>query len=161
MLIPYNGGEAKIDQDSSRVEATKSSFTTGFNFTTTPNAQLFYFTQGLGYYVETIDGTTEIVDNDNLYNPTTGVYTTPANISPPENITFTFEVNYSVRIVNNEAGAVTVGNMDMNPIVNITDESPVGVNPVINGISLQQLTVSGSYGTGATTLHHACKYLTT
>jgi len=151
LLIPYNGGEPKIDTDDSRVVATKGSYTNSFNLTlSTAYPDYLYL---LGYWVETVDNTTEVVDNDGLYNPTTGVYTSPANISSPENITFNVELTYSLRLVNNEAGAVTLSTLQqsIDPYLNITSVAPMG-GGIYNQVSLDTFTLSNSYPTGTTTL---------
>ena len=151
LLIPYNGGEPKVDKDSSKVVATKASFTNSFNLTDSQdNLNYFY---GLGYWVDTVTGTTEVLDNEGLYNPTTGVYTSPANITQPENITFQAEITYSLRLVNNEAGAVTLNTLQqkVKPIFNITASAPM-LGSVLNGISLDSVTLTNSYATGTTTL---------
>lgn len=147
LLIPYNGGEPKIDKDATRVDANKSSLTTTVNGTT-DWASIF-----IHHYENTVTSWTEVYDGSSLFNPTTGVYTTNANISSPENITFNFEVSYSVRIVNNEAGNVTLNSaLNANPIINLTEGDPTGTNVLMQG-SLQTLNIpAGSYSTGATTV---------
>ena len=154
LIIPYNGGEPKVDKDDSRVEASNTSITTTFNASNSGLSGIGGLL--LGHYEDTVTGWTEQTDNDNLFDPTTGVYTSPVSISAPENITFNFEIEYSVRIVNNEAGNVTLAeDRTCNPLVNITDGTPSGSN-VLLGSSLQALEIpSGTYSTGATTVQSA------
>ena len=154
LVIPYNGGEPKVDKDNSRVEATNTSVTTTFNASNTGLAGGGGLL--LGHYEDTVTGWTEIIDNDSLFDPTTGVYTSPVSIQAPENITFNLDVGYSVRIVNNEIGNVTLfSDRTCNPLVNITEGTPTGSN-VLLGASLQQLDIpSGTYSTGATTVQSA------
>lgn len=92
LIIPYNGDELKVTQDyidSIKVIASKSADTTYTTATT------------VTFDVETQDPT-------NAFDPATGIYTNQFYIDAANNLTFTYEVEYEVRLVNPSASPVTL-----------------------------------------------------
>lgn len=92
LIIPYNGDELKVDQDyidSIKVIASKSADTTYTSATT------------LTYDVETQDPLS-------AFDPATGIYTNQFYIDAANNLTFTYEVEYEIQLVNPSASAVTL-----------------------------------------------------
>jgi hypothetical protein len=92
LLIPYNGGKSKIStlvQTESEViaEETTSQEFINDNFTD-------FFK---------LDITTEIEDVNGYYNPTLSQYTSPFDISVPNNLEYQCEIDYDLIVRNNEA----------------------------------------------------------
>lgn len=96
LLIPYNGDVNNFDYTDYRVTA-ETTFTsnyiqpkTGFNSS---------FTQQVATWTETLDA-------QNLFNPTTGIYTAPFNSDVTQGQTYNFNFNYAYEILlDNTSGA--------------------------------------------------------
>ena len=86
LIIPYNGDRPELDYSTYEVNAEKSSFTVG---TGTPIE--------LG---DAITSWTENVDDESLFNPTTGVYEPPFYVGVGSAVNFQFEVDFDVELVN-------------------------------------------------------------
>lgn len=91
LLIPYNGDENQISWDDFKVVATNSYTTT---YAQPSNGSFVPFIQNLANW-------TEVTDAQNLFNPTTGIYTAPTDTDPVASqgyefkATITYEVAFS------------------------------------------------------------------
>ena len=73
LLIPYNGDQNIVDWNDAKVVAENS----GFSFTKTYSLNNQTYDQQTGFTTTINTGWTEISDPTNLFNPSTGEYTTP------------------------------------------------------------------------------------
>ena len=81
LLIPYNGEENQIDWTDYKVTAT--------NTYTTTNTQ-----PATGSFIpfwEFLDNWTEVLDAQNIFNPTTGEYTAPTDVDPAASQSYEFK----------------------------------------------------------------------
>ena len=95
LLIPYNGDVNNFDYTDYRVNAD-ATYTTNFIQTNagvnTP-------------FLQTLTTFTEIIDVQGLFNPTTGVYTTPFNTDTTQGQTYNFNLTYNYTIfLDNQSG---------------------------------------------------------
>ena len=92
LVIPYNGGIDNFDYLDYVVRAEKTTTSTVTSPIQTIPSTPFY----------TFDNLTEIEDPQNIFNPLTGVYTTPFNISSANAQFYEFNVvvSYSLDIIN-------------------------------------------------------------
>ena len=153
LVIPYNGDENNIDLSDFIVLANKTSLTLN---TTQPAGQNISFESLLTNYTETQDG-------QNLFNPTTGLYTVPFPVSAGQTITHRIKVDYNV-VLNNGTGS-TAWLVDMTSSPNnvgyrytpyfLVENNGVGLNyfdifTVYSQFGINKL--EGSLGTGSTNL---------
>lgn len=98
LLIPYNGDENQIDWTDYKVEA-RNAYATNETQSATGTFQAFY---------ETLTGWTETLDAQNIFNPTTGVYTAPTDVDPTASQAYEFKfiVTYEVTFNNHAATSV-------------------------------------------------------
>lgn len=90
LVIPYNGGDPAIDRDSYLVEATKTLTTSQTGLT----------------WTEQVTGFTEVVDDENIFDPTLGDYSVPFWIQNPENISVEVEIDFDIDLLNNESDTI-------------------------------------------------------
>jgi hypothetical protein len=95
LLIPYNGDENALDWNDYKVKANNA-------FTTT-HVEPFagYFTP----FYQPINGWTETLDDQNIFNPTTGIYTAPTDTDPLASQAYEFRFNIEFEIVFNNHDA--------------------------------------------------------
>jgi hypothetical protein len=98
LLIPYNGDENVIDWNDYKVKARNTIATTQ---TQPSNGSFVAFTNLL-------DNWTETLDDQNIFNPTTGVYTAPTNTDPLASQSYEFNVSITYE--------VTFNNTSSNPV---------------------------------------------
>ena len=91
LLIPYNGDENAVDWNDYKVKATNA-------FTTT-NVQNFPGT--FIEFFEYLTGWTETLDDQNIFNPTTGIYTAPTDTDPLASQSYEYRFNIQYEIVLN------------------------------------------------------------
>jgi hypothetical protein len=102
LFIPYNGDTDNFDYNDYTVKASAgpNTYTGTFfpGFTEMPTPQI-------------ITGWTEIEDPQNIYNPVTGVYSTPFNISSnnSQQYEYTIAIQYELRLVNTFTGTLYSG----------------------------------------------------
>jgi hypothetical protein len=98
LLIPYNGDENVIDWNDFKVKASNA-----FETTQTQGA-----TGSFVPFNTLINGWTEIQDDQNIFNPTTGVYTAPTNTDPlaSQSYEFNISITYEVKFNNTSANPV-------------------------------------------------------
>lgn len=93
LVIPYNGDTDNFDYNDYTVKANSG-----------PNTYTGQFWAGFSEMPlpQTILGWTETEDPQNLYNPVTGVYSTPFNISSnnSQQYDYTIQIQYEIRLVN-------------------------------------------------------------
>jgi hypothetical protein len=93
LLIPYNSDGGSINPDNYKVQWTKS--TSASNSTHVIN---------WNNISPTITSTTEIVDNNGNYNPTTGQYSSPFYVSTGESINISVNASINLTLTNTETG---------------------------------------------------------
>jgi hypothetical protein len=102
LLIPYNGDQNVVDWSDYEVNAERNSFTKTFTPANPVGAQLIktwaYGSAG-GY--QTIKGYTETLDTQNIFNPTTGNYTTPQWLGNGSGESYIYEVTLDYDFVIN------------------------------------------------------------
>jgi hypothetical protein len=93
LVIPYNGDTDNFDYNDYTVKANSG-----------PNTYTGQFFAGFSEMPlpQTITGWTETEDPQNIYNPTTGVYSTPFNISSnnSQQYDYNITIQYELRLVN-------------------------------------------------------------
>jgi len=102
LLIPYNGDQNVVDWNDYEVNAERNSFTKTFTPANPVGAQLIktwaYGSAG-GY--QTITGYTETLDQQNIFNPSTGNYTTPQWVGNGSGESYIYEVTLDYDFVIN------------------------------------------------------------
>lgn len=100
LLIPYNGDENAVDWNDYKVNATKSYLT---NFVQP-------YPGSFTAWNEVITGWTETLDDQNVFNPTTGIYTAPTDTDPAssQSYEFKFNITYQLEFNNHNANPVRV-----------------------------------------------------
>ena len=126
LVIPYNGGIDNFDYLDYVVRAEKTTPST----VTSPLSQI----PTTGTY--TFTGLTELEDPQNIFDPVTGVYTTPFNISSANAQYYEIKilVNFSLDIICGVAGNISVGTPTFylnffNAPFNVNVSSPMYVGP--------------------------------
>lgn len=122
-IIPYNGDKLNFDYNDHLVEATLVDTLSG--------------TQPTGYnesFLEPLTGFTEVTDEQNLFDPTLGEYDVPFYVTAGQNIQFTIDVTYSIKLVNSTGANAYLVNMS-NPFQATYDYRP-SFQLVKNGSSL-------------------------
>lgn len=77
---------------------------------------------------------TEVLDQTNSYNPTTGIYQSPVNIPTGTSVLFNLSFNYKVEVVNHETETVTLKNTGVGtPFVSFTPYVVGRKNTVAHG----------------------------
>jgi hypothetical protein len=136
LVIPYNGGIDNFDYLDYVVRAEK----------TTPSTVLspFSLTPTTGTY--TFTGLTEIEDPQNIFDPVTGIYTTPFNISSANAQYYEIKilVNFSLDIINTGAN-LAVGTPKFylnffNAPFNVNSASPFYSGPSTPGAGTTNIT---------------------
>jgi hypothetical protein len=136
LIIPYNGGIDNFDYLDYVVRAEKTTPSTVVSpLSLTPTTGTYTFT-----------GLTEIEDPQNIFNPVTGVYTTPFNISSANAQYYEIKilVNFSLDIIC-PAGNVSVGTPTFylnffNAPFNVTSVSPFYNGPGAPGTGTTNIT---------------------
>ena len=101
LLIPYNGDQNVVDWNDAKVEADGV-----FDFTKT------YTTQQLSFKTPINTGWTEVSDPSNLFNPSTGAYTTPqwVGVGSGESYVWELTVTGTVQLENTTASNIKMSN---------------------------------------------------
>jgi hypothetical protein len=107
LFIPYNGGVDNFDYKDYIVSAEKTTPTTINSTNLFPGAASI----ATNTTKVNITGWTEIDDIQNIFNPITGVYTTPFNISNAnaQQYDYNITISYRLQIVNFTAGPIYGG----------------------------------------------------
>ena len=102
LVIPYNGDTDNFDYADYTVKANAG-----------PTTYTGTFFAGVAEFQnpQTIAGWTETEDPQNIYNPVTGVYSTPFNISSnnSQQYDYSVQLQYEVRLVNTSGGTLYAG----------------------------------------------------
>jgi hypothetical protein len=88
LLIPYNGDENQIDWSDYKVIANNS-YTTAVS---QPSNGTFV------QYSQNLTAWSEVLDTQNLFNPTTGVYTAPTDVDPTASQSYEFKYNITYEV---------------------------------------------------------------
>ena len=146
LLIPYNGDENVIDWNDFKVKAEKV-------FTT---AQPQSTNGSFIYYSNFITNWTETLDDQSIFNPTTGVYTAPTDTDPlaSQSYEFRFNVTYRLKYENYSASPVrpfenlgfspTNGTFNFTPYLKATNNGTGGTNANLTNISVNTYIPSGT-----------------
>lgn len=135
LIIPYNGDIDNFDYNDYMVKAQKTIPFTLTGNTSVPGYSNIPFLPGAP-----INGWTETEDPQNIYNPVTGVYTTPFNISSnnAQEYTYTVQIRYRLDLIN-PTGATIFSAKPLNgglqtpnpahyaPVVLVQGQYPLGV----------------------------------
>lgn len=152
LLIPYNGDENQIDWNDYKVRARTAWTTTNTQPTNGTFAQ----------FEEVVDGFTEELDPQNIFDPVTGEYTAPTDTDPAasQGYEFNVRIEYEVNFYNHSASPVRpfassqVGyyavSRSFTPFVKALSPTGTGTNGlltpvVINDYIASGLTIYGSY----------------
>ena len=95
LLIPYNGDENAVDWTDYKVQANNS--------LTTAIAQPT--TGAFNPYINPITGWTETLDDQNIFDPTTGIYTAPTDTDPASSQSYDYQINITYQVTFNNFGA--------------------------------------------------------
>lgn len=90
LLIPFNGDVNNIDYTPYNVVFNKSFIATGTHSS-------FNASTGI---IQNLTSVTETQDAFNIFNPTSGVYTSPFNLGSGESINLTIPLSYSISLTN-------------------------------------------------------------
>ena len=119
-IIPYNGGQLLFDYEDFLVEANRN-----VTLSHTPAA-------GLSTNFNTnLTGWTEIVDAQLLFDPTTGEYEVPFNMSAGQGLNFEITIDFDVNLNNATGGDVWLVDMDSSAAVKYFTYQPTV--SIING----------------------------
>jgi hypothetical protein len=178
LLIPYNGGPDNFDYADYLVRAERTASLT-LSSTSASNGET---SVGTGNYLVpatkvNITGWTELEDPQNIFNPLTGVYTTPFIISTlnAQQYDYNITMSYQINIVNSNVGtcygsynnaaaavfyrpylSVSAGAQPLIPINLYTNPSPLaGFNFTQNAVQAP-LTVPGLSTTNILTQNIQC-----
>ena len=104
LIIPYNGGVDNFDYKDYLVKAEITTPTTFVGGNYGPGATAINPAQ-------TLTGWTELEDPQNIFNPITGVYTTPFNISSTnsQQYDYSITITYSLQLNNTSGGILFAG----------------------------------------------------
>lgn len=147
LLIPYNGDENQISWDDFKVVA-ENNYTTSY---TQPSNGSFVS------FKEDLDNWTEVEDPQNLFNPTTGIYTAPTDTDPLASQGYEFKATIFYNVIFNHSNP--------NPVQPYVFNSQIGtyvpqartftpylkaVNPVSQGsiATLTPITINTGLSTG-------------
>ena len=89
-IIPYNGDVVKIDYSDYLINETHAGDVISVVQTAGTNVS----------FVELLDTFTEVQDNQNLFNPVTGEYTSPFDIVGGQSVTFAVTIDGNIELVN-------------------------------------------------------------
>ena len=96
LLIPYNGDENAVDWNDYKVVANT-------NFET---AYVQAFQGNFTPWAEEVNGWTETLDLQSIFNPTTGYYTAPTDTDPASSQSYEFKINVEFEYVFENHGAL-------------------------------------------------------
>jgi hypothetical protein len=153
LLIPYNGEENQIDWNDYKVLARAEWLTTNTQPTNGTFAQ----------FQETIDGFTELLDPQGIFNPALGQYSAPTDTDPAASQSYEFKVTiqYDLIFDNQSASPVRpfssaqVGyfpvSRSFTPFVKALSPSQTGTNGLLTAVVIDDYIPSGvtTYGTYA------------
>jgi hypothetical protein len=115
LVIPFNGEDKKISEEVNNanqvivVNNTPQGLTGPIQFNTNLNGTI------VSPFAQPLDIPIEIQDPNNQWNPTTSEWTSPYQLLPPNGVDWIVDVDYEVRIVNNDTSNVQC----ITPITNI------------------------------------------
>lgn len=146
LLIPYNGDENAVDWNDYKVTAEKV-FTTAQAQST--NGTFTYFSNFITSWTETLD-------DQNIFNPTTGVYIAPTDTDPlaSQSYEFRFNITYRLKYENYSASPVrpfqnlsfspTNGTFNFIPYLNANLNGVAGTNANLTTIQVNDYIPSGT-----------------
>ena len=138
LLIPYNGGVDNFDYNDYLVKAEKTAATTingANNWAGFSNIAVIATSFSAATKIN-ITGWTELEDPQNIFNPVTGVYTTPFIISSANAQSYDYSVTmtYTLNLVNTSGGTLygsapggVAGNVFYKPAIGVS----AGTQPII------------------------------
>jgi hypothetical protein len=106
LVIPFNGDVINYDYTDYNVEETKA-------VTITSSYSNFKWST----FTSQIINWTEVLDNQNLFNPSLGEYVVPFAITGGDNITFTFDLEYDINAINSTGATAYLVDMQSSPTV--------------------------------------------
>lgn len=150
LLIPYNGDENVIDWSDYKVKANQAFTSTQ---TQPSNGSFVAFTNLL-------DNWTETLDDQNIFNPLTGVYTAPTNTDPLASQSYEFNVNITYEVTFNNTSSNPVQPYVFDSVSGTYVPDSVTFTPILqvrnNGVNTGQsnltpLTIDADLNPGVTT----------
>ena len=138
LLIPYNGGVDNFDYNDYLVKAEKTVATTingANNWAGFSNIAVIALNQSPATKVN-ITAWTELEDIQNIFNPVTGVYTTPFIISSAnaQSYDYSITMTYTLNLINSSGGVLygsapggVAGNVFYKPAIGVS----AGTQPII------------------------------
>ena len=138
LLIPYNGGVDNFDYNDYLVKAEKTVATTingANNWAGFSNIAVIAFNQSPATKIN-ITAWTELEDIQNIFNPVTGVYTTPFIISSAnaQSYDYSITMTYTLNLINSSGGVLygsapggVAGNVFYKPAIGVS----AGTQPII------------------------------
>jgi hypothetical protein len=136
LLIPYNGGVDNFDYNDYLVKAEKTTPTTingANNWAGFSNIAQIALSQSAATKIN-ITAWTELEDLQNIFNPLTGVYTTPFIISSANAQSYDYSVTmtYTLNLVNTSGGVLygsapggVAGNVYYKPAIGVSAGQPI------------------------------------
>lgn len=136
LIIPYNGETSDADLESYKVTATAT--------------QTNSFSPAAGVqtgFSNTYGTWTEVLDVESVFDPTTGEYTAPFYVTSGEQITFSFEVDFDINLLN--ATGATAYLVDVDPAISGTKNYryTAYIKPFVNGVDPYPASNGWSLGT--------------
>lgn len=145
LLIPFNGDVNNTDYTPYNVL-----FNTSFNKTGTHSS--FNASTAI---IQNLTSVTEVQDNYNLFNPTTGIYNSPFNLGSGESINVSIPIGYSIDLTNSNGVPLQIKTQaGLNGQAIYQLRLKVFKNGVLQqNIVVDQYTYTGTLAVGTTTIH--------
>jgi hypothetical protein len=146
LIIPYNGDLPILDYDSYEVQATK--------------VDTYTFTQSAGTNVSSftlLDTMTEVLDDEAIYNPTPGEYTSPFIVTGGEAIMYNFTVDFDFKLDNTTGATAYLYSTNIASANNYSPTLQLYKNgvPYVTGLPLATFNknvISNTLASGVTTV---------
>lgn len=148
LVIPYSGKIPTVDYSVNAVEANQTKdykFATEGGYLSVTNSYRNLITW------------TETLDDNNNFNPTTGIFTVPQVVTPPDSYQFELTVDVDIIIKNNEAGTIyaykdgTFGSTDYGMIIRARNNDSYNVG-LVSKNDVGSIAYNDTFSTGETSI---------